>query len=757
MKTADKAGRRNSLLQWHPKAWIEASGVDSFQDALAQTDPDLRKLFLQTYEFAKIPGAQLYEISDLRVELNSWNEQQLGRRIAQIILLRAFSVIRGTDDLNTVEEHSDWVLRLTGTLLSLSTVRPFQMTDDEFLLALHFCFFSFRTRKDTSEPLKLVVSNDNNLALRLIGCHVENPNFSVAWLPVAGELIDDIVSAWDWSGPGVPNLLSLKRMVELQSHFLKLSPKAHRRKSRAVKILDKQLRIEQKLLTSFRKKEELAQKRKRKKALSCSAIDKKLSRTAKQAVHVSVLPRPIPDGQPLPLSYLGGMPQLPANMEWPNTHDGKTKKSFVGQIRLNEVPDGARLGLPKNGLLLFFVDAFSNRSDLDGEVFFIEENDIPEIPTDAPGNLSLPINAPSDYPWLGDDDVDLRTDFCREILFAPIETYPDITIAEKLSETTFSDDNYDEYCQLYDQRSLNAHRLAIGDVFKQRTDGAVVRRPSQAPASDFNNPMADFNGGPYTWADVKLLCGHAEAQLKVYCTQEEYDLKGQPYSPLSNMGEDAEKLVADAYEYAKNWLDEANSRPEWEGVPSGKKQSFLGGLGELIERYKVAQANQRSYIDTLKAAHDDLPRLEREKQPFVWPRYWFPYSQEQIIGQLRGVVALNVLRCASQGQTPEELYPQWLVDKWAPERHVGEDVFTIDEAGEFVTQINGEAGNQMLGYGYAYQGAPHDNHDKALLLQIIEGAMSWYGQDNCVCHFWISKRDLKQRRFDRAFATLECS
>ena len=61
------------------------------------------------------------------------------------------------------------------------------------------------------------------------------------------------------------------------------------------------------------------------------------------------------------LSKLGGLPTLPADIDWPRQHQSGTPLHFLAQVDLSQLPPTPveRFGtppLPKSGLLLFFAD-----------------------------------------------------------------------------------------------------------------------------------------------------------------------------------------------------------------------------------------------------------------------------------------------------------------------------------------------------------------------------------------------------------------
>jgi uncharacterized protein YwqG len=91
-------------------------------------------------------------------------------------------------------------------------------------------------------------------------------------------------------------------------------------------------------------------------------------------------------------SRFGGLPDLPASVPWPQ-YKGRSQ-AFIAQIELSSRPPVAvQLGLPQEGLLLFFYDAEQSTWGFDPKdagsfaVMFLPESTPPTERTDWPADL----------------------------------------------------------------------------------------------------------------------------------------------------------------------------------------------------------------------------------------------------------------------------------------------------------------------------------------------------------------------------------
>lgn len=81
-----------------------------------------------------------------------------------------------------------------------------------------------------------------------------------------------------------------------------------------------------------------------------------LAPLAKNAVTIALAPQPEAD-IPLGSSKLGGLPDLPGNVDWPRNGATGVPLSFVGQVNFEETaPFDRERKLPEQGMLYFFYD-----------------------------------------------------------------------------------------------------------------------------------------------------------------------------------------------------------------------------------------------------------------------------------------------------------------------------------------------------------------------------------------------------------------
>jgi len=144
-----------------------------------------------------------------------------------------------------------------------------------------------------------------------------------------------------------------------------------------------------------------------------------------------------PSMKSLPVSKIGGLPNLPDPSLWPK-YKGKSL-SFIAQIKLQELPkDLPNDMLPSKGMLYFFYDAEQSTWGYDPKdkgswrVIYIE--DVP----DALATVGCPADIPEESRF-------------KEL---PVQLQDDVSIpdtAEILSNFSLSDKQVDEVCEIYDQ------------------------------------------------------------------------------------------------------------------------------------------------------------------------------------------------------------------------------------------------------------------------------------------------------------------
>ena len=89
-------------------------------------------------------------------------------------------------------------------------------------------------------------------------------------------------------------------------------------------------------------------------------VDARLEQARQEAIRASreavlLTRRPLRTAEE-PRSYLGGLPHLPQDLEWPVSAENGRPLTFIAQIDLRDVPRPAGVFFPAEGLLWFFVD-----------------------------------------------------------------------------------------------------------------------------------------------------------------------------------------------------------------------------------------------------------------------------------------------------------------------------------------------------------------------------------------------------------------
>ena len=86
-------------------------------------------------------------------------------------------------------------------------------------------------------------------------------------------------------------------------------------------------------------------------------------------------------------SRYGGVPDLPASMPWPQSKDGYL--NFLMQVNLQELPAAANSGLPRKGILYFFIESDDTCTTASGEVLHFDGGRTSLKKATAPPNEEL--------------------------------------------------------------------------------------------------------------------------------------------------------------------------------------------------------------------------------------------------------------------------------------------------------------------------------------------------------------------------------
>jgi hypothetical protein len=214
----------------------------------------------------------------------------------------------------------------------------------------------------------------------------------------------------------------------------------------------------------------------------------------------------------------------------------------------------------------------------------------------------------------------------------------------------------------------------------------------------------------------------------------------------------------DIVSFKEELRDKARKESEWSVLPDGFAD-------EINERLKVNPLTQYAFKDAWSAAmavvyQEEYKAREEGREPEFQSGlnyYATPYLLRDVSGEYTSaILPFNVKRAFHEGVHADTIYPQAVVDAVARPRTVGSAITEdVDLNDPFTNHV--PAFHQMFGFGTSVQSAPYEYKNKILLLQLFGDQFSWLGTDSCVLQFWISSSDLKQQRFDQAFATLECN
>jgi uncharacterized protein YwqG len=189
-------------------------------------------------------------------------------------------------------------------------------------------------------------------------------------------------------------------------------------------------------------------------------------------------------------SWLGGLPSLPSNVEWPRHGVTGLPLHFLAQIDLSAIPKTPLIPggpiLPANGLLLFFAD-------LDAEMIWDEDQQGTEH--DATRVLHVPVGAapavaPADLPEVNHEFGEMRDEYS-----AGFSVFPEKRVKAYLIDT-FPDQ--DEYIQngtatITDALVMKSIERATGEAVPQFENGSGYKLPASVSYRELANRKREYD------------------------------------------------------------------------------------------------------------------------------------------------------------------------------------------------------------------------------------------------------------------------
>lgn len=477
----------------------------------------------------------------------------------------------------------------------------------------------------------------------------------------------------------------------------------------------------------------------------------------RRAICVDVAKRPLRRDAPYSGSYFGGLPLLPSGILWPKVDvsgDGSDIRSqtFLGQIDLADLPIQARKMLPRSGVLLFFADTRDEVRDMQCRVIYVDKKDLPDVPRMAPDDLmQLNYDVEPDQ-WLDDTDPLTKVDFRYNVQFAPFSSISD-------SEDGAATWGW-KTGSAYEQRHMQYMLEQAAELQRRLLSASGLSEFDRAPAEIRINEtgiLSDFRGGPYTWADVRLWVRAMDIWQRLYLEPPEQVRTCQKPSVLLALIDEVRPHFEEVVQIKEALRQASLSHDEWAPVPADFKL-------DILERLNGNSLSGRGFSESWKAVTAAISEENRNaREAGRAPEfdsgliyYTTPRSLNEVVMRYsNGIMPFNVKRAFHEGVDAESIYPKAVVDTFGRSRSVGQKIRQdIDPSNPFFAA---PPLNQMFGYGTSVQSAPYEFSDKVLLLQLFGGHFRWLRGVSCVFQIWISPSDLKQRRFDKVFATRECN
>ncbi|MEA1071943.1 DUF1963 domain-containing protein [Sphingomonas sp. LY160] len=403
------------------------------------------------------------------------------------------------------------------------------------------------------------------------------------------------------------------------------------------------------------------------------------------------------------MSYLGGLPIVPQNFDWPLVHDRKgllERLTFMAQVDCADIPPGpGRDLLPAKGFLYFFAPLSDNFGP-DACHFVTRYLAKPVTktwePTEGAFSAKLPPNDPIDETWRG-----RRNHFDRvEIDFGWIEEPSDEEVAARRDE---------------------GHAFEVADIVrKEKEDGFFGPTPaenkllwsSEAPKDAAWIPFASF---PANWKTLRIL--HRFVQS--YYLEESGDVTER----LTALGE-----VAD--DHPEKVRLQALQR-EIGAVGSKMFEPFRGAINLNNKDHDAPSDEEKgkalAFLDDIR-----LHGIPSSKDR--------PYRHLSVPGVINRWIQSAAVHGAEAGLIDPDgaaLIPTEVIDalatRHAPRKH------------------------HMLGEGEVVQVAADEMKDRYILLMQLgpDQSLDWLVGEMGPLQYWITPEDLAAKKFENTVLTIE--
>jgi hypothetical protein len=408
-----------------------------------------------------------------------------------------------------------------------------------------------------------------------------------------------------------------------------------------------------------------------------------------------------PDRPADTVGHFGGLPPLPQDIDWPRDAGSGMPMMFVAAIDLARLPGAdADIGMPENGMLLFFVSADGNIWGDDGDPPMGHVVFLPGGAGDTT-ERSPPADAP---PCFGDSwmyaykRIAHADDAPRSFDRWPIEARARDSFCSILLDPDQKVPGLGAFIEETAQRNLEAAYAAYGRK-------APKRRYHEDP-----DPLP-----PATYPQFWRMIGAAVGEIRFSTAPARRGRWDRP-----SEGELArDRAHAQAHEEAKAWAAEARMRAPLDQPSKEDRLRFRDWIADLDSRTYLPPGDfsPKSYSETILLVSGTG-------------------IKETMDEALDDLIALDPAKLRAAMPEAESLI-EW--------RHA----VIIDEMGDKKV-----VEHQMLGWGAEVQDVVSRRKDDVLLLQLdSDYGIRWMWGDLGVIQFWITPDDLANHRFDRVVTT----
>lgn len=432
------------------------------------------------------------------------------------------------------------------------------------------------------------------------------------------------------------------------------------------------------------------------------------------------------------LSFFGGRPIAPRGFEWPRSkiRNTETCMQFLAQIDLRNINLTGFEDMPTDGILYFFIDENVFEGMPTSQTVFYHHVGLDTLtPIEQSGKLAMVVG-------LSDGDEPQRYEYGDQhtFTFFASRLFPKFEVRA----TRFMDIR--GLYGVYRDYMFEIGRDKYDDLnkrIKQRESGTMLEALTQ-----IHGPERAQKGLIETnWRTARII---------------DPDLSSQEFARADR----APGVSPIAERWPQTWLHVACwlGDRNYFGVGQGSfaklpdlplKRKFLEGCRKLAlkaeqrgpftsltdaERQAIRKWMADAFRKSSEIWHAKGDEAERKVAYQIWS--FLKFSVERSLYRATA-------RCLDLEQTDRSLLNDAEKDDyWSTFENLRGDNFDYR--------------HQMFGYGTNVQNAAEQNIDKILLLQLYsDGAMSWMFGDVGAVQYWISREDLRARRFDRVVVTLE--